>query len=138
MLSQNTFRPGHGIPYLETEERGQATGQDRGDLSGESLNDDKKNENNSYRQERDRAQRGKLSLEQLQDIFRIYQVELEPRAVNRVLDQEEEITREDFVKLATETKLTEFQERDRSVVKERGGGERKVRDNYRNKVLYPS
>ena len=61
-------------------------------------------------------------------------MELEPRAVSRVLDQEEEITREDFVKLATETKLTEFQERDRSVVRDRGGGERKVRDNYRNDV----
>ena len=65
-------------------------------------------------------------------------MELEPRAVSRVLDQEEEITREDFVKLATETKLTEFQERDRSVVREKGGGERKVKDNYRNNVLYPS
>ena len=34
--------------------------------------------------------------------------------MSRALDDEDEITREDFIKLATETKLTEFQvDRDR-------------------------
>jgi len=59
-------------------------------------------------QERDKTQRGKLSLDQIQDVYRIYQVDFDIKFVSKYLNDDGEVTKDDFIKIATETKLTDF------------------------------
>jgi hypothetical protein len=76
-------------------------------------------------QDRDRQQTGKISYDQLEDIFRIYQVrvrvvvqwwilltccqvDLDERAAAKITDDEGDISKEDFVKIAQDQKLLDF------------------------------
>jgi len=59
-------------------------------------------------QDRDKNQNGKISFEQLEDIFRIYQVDLDERASNKITDDNGDISKEDFVKIAQDSKLLDF------------------------------
>ena len=81
---------------------------------------------NSVLQDRDKSQAGKISYEQLEDIFRIYQVysagffvfllqfctmykvDLDDRAVSKITDDNGNISKEDFVKIAQDNKLLDF------------------------------
>ena len=77
-------------------------------------------------QDRDKSNTGKISLDQLGDIFRIYQVwelsrtdqefmscwgqvEVNAANVEKYLDNQGELTRDDFVKVAQDHKLLEFE-----------------------------
>ena len=77
-------------------------------------------------QDRDKSNTGKISFDQLGDIFRIYQVktnafnasndvwdQVELNAVNveKYLDNQGWLTRDDFVKIAQDHKLLELNER---------------------------
>ena len=44
----------------------------------------------------------------MQDIYRIYKVDLEEKTLKKYFEDTEELSKDDFIKLATETKLTEF------------------------------
>ena len=59
-------------------------------------------------QEKDRNQNGKLTIEQVRDIYRIYKVELDEKTLKKYFEESDELNKDDFIKLATETKLTEF------------------------------
>ena len=59
-------------------------------------------------QERDKNLTGKITLEQLEDIFRIYQVELDDKIISKVTDECGDVSKEDFVKIALENKLLDF------------------------------
>merc|ERR1711862_721257 len=52
--------------------------------------------------------RGKLSSVQVQDIHRIYKVDFDLKSHEKYFDENGDITREDFIKLAQDTKLVEF------------------------------
>jgi len=56
-------------------------------------------------EERDKTGSGAISAEQLEDIYRIYQAELDPGRAGRITDQAGQITREDFIQFAKETHL---------------------------------
>jgi len=58
--------------------------------------------------ERDKNQTGKITYEQLEDIFRIYQVELDDKTISKVTDDKGEVSKDDFVKIALENKLLDF------------------------------
>lgn len=47
-------------------------------------------------------------MEQLEDIFRIYQVDLDEKILARVTDDNSEVSKEDFVRIALENKLLDF------------------------------
>ena len=47
-------------------------------------------------------------MEQLEDIFRIYQVDLDEKILARVTDDNGEVSKEDFVRIALENKLLDF------------------------------
>ena len=59
-------------------------------------------------QERDKNQSGRITLEQLEDIFRIYQVDLDEKTIAKVTDERGEVSKEDFVRIALENKLLDF------------------------------
>ena len=76
-------------------------------------------------QDRDKTQSGKISYEQLEDIFRIYQVrakhfpphliietitqvELDEKAASKITDENGEIAKEDFIKISQDSKLLDF------------------------------
>ena len=47
-------------------------------------------------------------MEQLEDIFRIYQVELDDKIISKVTDECGDVSKEDFVRIALENKLLDF------------------------------
>ena len=47
-------------------------------------------------------------MEQLEDIFRIYQVDLDEKTIAKVTDERGEVSKEDFVRIALENKLLDF------------------------------
>ena len=76
-----------------------------------------------FAQDRDKSQSGRISYEQLEDIFRIYQVwsvwevlgnnpvmqvDLDERAASKITDENGDISKEDFVKIAQDSKLLDF------------------------------
>ena len=82
-----------------------------------------------------------MSLDQIQDIYRIYQVnfyifflfsspdtsqvDFDIKFVSKYVNADGDITKDDFIKIATETKLTDFQGTKPGVVMTRGeNGER--------------
>ena len=79
-------------------------------------------------QEKDRNQNGKLTIEQVRDIYRIYKVELDEKTLKKYFEESDELNKDDFIKLATETKLTEFHAGD-AVFSSKGGGTGVVKPN---------
>ncbi|XP_023330326.1 uncharacterized protein LOC111702786 [Eurytemora carolleeae] len=59
-------------------------------------------------QDRDKNQNAHITFEQVQEIFRIYEVEIDENTIKKYLDENEEISKPDFVKLATDLKLLDF------------------------------
>jgi len=59
-------------------------------------------------QDRDPTQSGKITWDQMVDIFRIYQVELDRKVEAKITDENGEISREDFIKFAHDNKLLDF------------------------------
>jgi len=66
---------------------------------------------NDIFEERDPDDDGKISLDQLADIYRIYEVDLDEEAVQSITDSAGFINREDFMKFAKDDKLIDFSDR---------------------------
>jgi len=60
-------------------------------------------------EERDKCGSGHISHEQLEDIYRVYQVDLDDYKASKIQDSTGQISREDFMNFAKETHLLDFE-----------------------------
>jgi len=59
-------------------------------------------------QERDKEGSGMITFEQLEDIYRIYQVDFDEGRASKIIDQQGQISKEDFTQYAKETHLLDL------------------------------